>query len=66
MDLILIVIIVTVTVGLTWFAWRVGEDKAARLYQSELATQRARARRLQHDLDMAREEITLMRYRDRT
>lgn len=44
-----------------WFAYRVGEDKAARVYQSELASTRAKLRRVQRDLDLAYEETAMVR-----
>lgn len=63
MDLYLIAGNVLVIVFMTWFAWRVGEDKAARAYQSELATLRAKNRRVQRDLDHAHEELSRLRRR---
>lgn len=46
---------------IAWFAFRVGEDKAARIYQSELASTRAKLRRTQRDLDLAYEETAMVR-----
>lgn len=65
MDLILIAVFIGVVLFLVWFAWRVGEDKAARLYQADLANERARVRRLRRDLDDAWAEVRVLRERDR-
>lgn len=64
MDLFFIAGNVLVIVFMTWFAWRVGEDRAARMYQAELATSRAKTRRVQRDLDHAHEELSRLRRRD--
>ena len=61
MDLILIVITVGALSFVAWLARRVGEDAAARQYQGELASLRAKVRRLQRDLDMAHEETAMVR-----
>jgi hypothetical protein len=63
MDLILIAGNILVIVFMTWFAWRVGEDRAARMYQAELATIRAKNRRIQRDLDAAHDEASRLRRR---
>ncbi len=61
MDLILIVITVGALSFVAWLARRVGEDAAARQYQGELASARAKIRRLQRDLDNAYEETAMVR-----
>lgn len=61
MDLILIGISIGVVWFIGWFSYRVGEDKAARMYQAELASTRAKLRRTQRDLDLAYEETTMVR-----
>lgn len=63
MDLLFIAGNVLVIVFMTWFAWRVGEDRAARQYQAELATVRAKNRRIQRDLENAHEELSRVRRR---
>ena len=49
MDLLLIVALVAAVWVCTLVAYRVGVDRTARLYQSTLATERARNRRIQRD-----------------
>lgn len=61
MDVILIGLTVGTVWFIGWFAYRVGEDKAARLYQSELASTRAKLRRTQKDLEAAYEETAMVR-----
>jgi hypothetical protein len=61
MDLILIVITVGALSFVAWLARKVGEDAAARQYQGELASLRAKVRRLQRDLDNAHEETAMVR-----
>lgn len=61
MDLILLGISVGVVWFVGWLGYRTGEDKAARMYQAELAATRAKLRRTQRDLDLAYEETAMVR-----
>ena len=61
MDLIFIGACMGVVWFLIWFAYRCGQDSMARQYQSELASTRAKLRRVQRDLEMAYEETAMVR-----
>lgn len=61
MDFLLIIAMVAVVWFLVWFAYRMGQDAAARMYQSELGATRAQLRRVRRDLEAAREETAMIR-----
>jgi hypothetical protein len=62
-DFLLIAFALVVLGFVAWVAYNVGEGRARREYQSSLATERGRLRRMQRDLDNAHAEITHLRLR---
>jgi hypothetical protein len=57
-----LIAIILCAIGFTaWVAYNVGQGTTSREYEAALATERARARRLQRDLANAYEELQIAR-----
>ena len=62
-DVVLILILLAIMCFASWVSYTVGRGAAAREYQSALAIERGKVRRLLLDLDQARTENTHLRLR---
>ncbi len=60
-DLLLLAAVLTILTALTLMGYHAGKATARKEYQSTLAGERARNRRIQRDLELAREETALVR-----
>jgi hypothetical protein len=61
MDLILILLAIAALWLIAWFAYLVGRSTSDRAYASALATERAKVRRLNRDLETAHEQTAMVR-----